>query len=148
MANVYGGGDLNWSRIVPDTARALARGEPPVIASDGTPERDYLYVEDAVDAYLAVAESLADPLLRGRTWNAGSDRPVSVLELVRTMIEVAGKAMEPEVQGRAVARGEIDRQYLDSSPIRAELGWAPSRGLASGLARTFPWYQEVLDGGR
>ena len=145
MANIYGGGDLNWSRIVPDTARALVGGRRPVIRSDGTPERDFLYVEDAVEAYLAVAESLADPLFRGRTWNAGSDRPVSVLELVRTMIEVSGKAIEPEVRGRSVARGEIDRQYLDSTPIRAELGWEPSRSLASGLANSYAWYEATVN---
>ncbi|MDP9135456.1 MAG: SDR family NAD(P)-dependent oxidoreductase, partial [Actinomycetota bacterium] len=96
LANVYGGGDLNWSRIVPDTCRALARGVAPAIRSDGTPERDYLYVEDAVDAYLAVARSLADPAFRGRAWNAGLDRPVSVLDLVRAMIQVSGKEVEPD----------------------------------------------------
>ena len=141
MANIYGGGDLNWSRIVPDTARALARGARPVIASDGTPERDYLYVEDAVEAYLAVAASLADPAFRGRAWNAGSDRPVSVLALVRTMIAASGHEVEPEIQGRPVARGEIDRQYLDSSPIRTELGWTPNWDLEPGLGAAYDWYE-------
>jgi len=78
LANVYGPGDLNWSRLIPDTARALARGESPVIRSDGTSERDYVYVEDAVDAYLAVAASIERPELRGRAWNAGGEAPVSV----------------------------------------------------------------------
>jgi len=146
MANIYGGGDLNWSRIVPGTARALARGERPLIASDGTPERDFLYVEDAIEAYLAVAGSLADPAFRGRGWNAGSDRPTSVLGLVRTMIRVSGREVEPDVQGRAGPSGEIDRQYLDSGPIQAELGWAPRWDLESGLAATYPWYEGVVDG--
>lgn len=144
IANVYGGGDLNWSRIVPDSARALVRGERPVIASDGTPERDYLYVEDAVEAYLAVARSLDDPALRGRAWNAGSDHPVSVLELVRTLIAVSGNEIEPDVQGKPVPRAEIDRQYLDSSSIRDELGWAPRWELDRGLAVTYSWYEANL----
>src|SRR5919109_1688491 len=99
LANVYGPGDLNWSRVVPDTARALARGERPVIRSDGTPERDYLYVEDAVDVYLTVAASLDSPELYGRAWNAGMDAPVSVLELVQRLIAVSGKDVEPEIRG-------------------------------------------------
>jgi len=143
LANVYGAGDLNWSRIVPATARALTRGERPVIASDGTPERDYLYVEDAVDAYLAVAGSLADPARYGRAWNAGSDRPVSVLSLVRALIAVSRSDAEPEVRGTPVP-GRIDRQYLDSSRIRDELGWRPQRELEHGLAATYDWYEEAL----
>lgn len=140
MANVYGPGDLNWSRIVPDTARALARGERPVIRSDGSPERDYLYVEDAVDAYLAIAASLDDPALRGRAWNAGSDRPVSVLELVRALTAASGRDVEPDVHGEGTPHGEIDRQWLDSSAIRAELGWKPLWELDRGLATAWKWY--------
>jgi CDP-glucose 4,6-dehydratase len=143
LANVYGGGDLNWSRIVPDTSRALVHGERPVIASDGTPERDYLYVEDAVDAYLAVADSLADPVNYGRAWNAGSDRPMSVLALVRALGKVAGSELEPEVRGTPVP-GRTDRQYLDSSAIRDELGWRAGRGLEDGLAATYGWYRDAL----
>jgi CDP-glucose 4,6-dehydratase len=141
MANVYGGGDLNWSRIVPDTARALVRGERPMIASDGTPERDYLFVADAVDAYIDVASSLDDPARYGRAWNAGSDRGISVLELVRALIAASGKDVEPDVKGRAVPRGEIDSQYLDSSSIREELGWTPAWDLERGLAATYAWYE-------
>lgn len=140
LANVYGPGDLHWSRIVPDSARALVRGERPVIRSDGTPERDYLFVADAVDAYLAVAESLERPELRGRAWNVGWGRPVAVLELVRTLIGVSGLDLEPEVRGSAVPHGEIDRQYLDSSAIRCELGWKPRVGLEDGLRASWDWY--------
>ena len=143
FANVYGGGDLNWSRIVPDTARALAEGERPVIASDGTPERDYLYVEDAVDAYLAVADSLVDPANYGRAWNAGSDRPVSVLALVQALIAISGSDLAPEVRGTHVP-GRIDRQYLDSSLIRDELGWRVRWELDRGLTATYEWYREAL----
>ncbi len=135
LANVYGPGDLNWSRIVPDTARALARGERPVIRSDGTPERDYLYVEDAVDVYLAVAASLDRPELSGRAWNAGWGRPVSVLDMVQALIAVSGVDVEPDIRGEGTPEGEISRQYLDSTAIREELGWEPRWQLERRSAR-------------
>jgi CDP-glucose 4,6-dehydratase len=144
FANVYGGGDLNWSRIVPDTCRALANGEAPVIRSDGTPERDYLYVEDAVDAYLAVAASLDDERLRGRAWNAGWGSPLAVREIVERLIAAAGSDAVPEVRGEGTPKGEIDRQFLDSSAIHAELGWQPRTGLDDGLRRSYQWYVQRL----
>jgi CDP-glucose 4,6-dehydratase len=144
LANVYGPGDLNWSRIVPDTARALARGEPPVIRSDGTPERDYLYVEDAVDAYLAVAASLDRTELSGRAWNAGCGRPVSVLDVVQALIAVSGVDVEPEIRGEGTPEGEISRQYLDSTAIREELGWEPRWELQDGLRAAWQWYERHL----
>jgi CDP-glucose 4,6-dehydratase len=144
LANVYGGGDFNFSRIVPDTARALIRGKRPVIRSDGTPERDYLYVEDAVDAYLAIADSLENEELHGRAWNAGHGTPVAVKEIVARLIEVAGSSVEPDIQGKGKPAGEIDRQWLDSSAIRAELGWEPKWELERGLAETHRWYVQHL----
>jgi len=144
LANVYGPGDLNWSRIVPDTVRALVRGEPPVIRSDGTPERDYLYVDDAVEAYLAVAASLGRAELHGRAWNAGWGRPVAVIDLVRALIDVSGRELEPDVRGAGRPAGEIDRQYLDSSAIRAELGWEPRVALEEGLRAAYRWYERLL----
>jgi CDP-glucose 4,6-dehydratase len=146
LANIYGPGDVNWSRLVPDTARALAAGERPVIRSDGTPERDYLYVEDAVDAYLAIAASLDRPQFHGRAWNAGWGRPVKVVDLVRTLIEVSGVAVEPDLHGTGTPHGEIGRQYLDSSAIRAELGWEPRWELAEGLRAAWEWYRRHLGG--
>jgi CDP-glucose 4,6-dehydratase len=146
LANVYGPGDLNWSRIVPDTARALARGERPVVRSDGTAERDYIYVEDAVDAYIAVAASLDRPELSGRAWNAGWGRPVSVLDVVRTLISVSGRSVEPDIRGRGTPRGEIDRQYLDPTAIREELGWEPRWDLERGLRASWEWYERHLSG--
>ena len=147
LANVYGPGDVNWARVIPDTARALVRGERPVIRSDGTPERDFLYVEDAADAYLAVADSLSDPANHGRAWNAGSGEPVSVLELVRHLIAISGRDLEPDIQGTGVPHGEIDRQYLDSTALREELGWAPRWNLDSGLRAAWEWYERILRGG-
>ena len=144
MANVFGGGDVNWSRIVPDTARALVRSDRPVIRSDGTPERDYLYVEDAVDAYLAVAASLDDQAMRGRAWNAGWGAPLTVREIVDRLIAASGRDVEPDVRGRGTPAGEIDRQYLDSTAIREELGWAPRVPLDDGLRRTWEWYERHL----
>ena len=144
LANVYGPGDLNWSRVIPDTARALARGERPVIRSDGTPQRDYLFIDDAVEAYLAVARSLEGPEAVGRAWNAGRGEPVAVLDLVRRMIEVAGRAVEPEIRGEGVPFAEIDRQFLDSTAIREELGWTPRIDLDEGLRRTWAWYERRL----
>jgi len=144
LANVYGPGDLNWSRIVPDTARALARGERPVLRSDGTPERDYLYVEDAVDAYMAVLASLDRPELSGRAWNAGWGKPVPVLDVVRTLIEVSGRSVEPDIRGEGTPPGEIERQYLDSTAIREELGWKPRWDLERGLRASWKWYRAYL----
>jgi CDP-glucose 4,6-dehydratase len=144
LANVYGPGDVNWARVVPDTARALVRGERPVIRSDGTAERDYLYVEDAVAAYLAIAASLGDPPNHGRAWNAGSGEPLSVLEIVNRLIEISGRDVEPDIQGTGVPHGEIDRQSLDSTAIREELGWAPQWDLDRGLRAAWEWYERTL----
>ena len=144
LANVYGPGDVNWARVIPDTARALVRGERPVIRSDGTPERDYIFVEDAADAYLAVAESLDEPAHHGRAWNAGSGEPRSVLEVVERLIRISGRDVEPDIQGSGVPHGEIDRQYLDSTAIRTELGWELKWDLDSGLRAAFEWYARTV----
>ena len=144
LANVYGPGDLHGSRIAPHTARALVRGEAPVIRSDGGSERDFLYVQDAIDAYLAVSASLERPELEGRVWNAGWDRPVAVIDVVRALIEVSGRALEPDVRGTGSPHGAIDRQYLDSTAIRSELGWKPRWELKRGLEASWDWYERLL----
>jgi CDP-glucose 4,6-dehydratase len=144
LANAYGPGDVNWARLIPDTARALVRGARPVIRSDGTPERDYIYAEDAADAYLAVAGSLDDPANHGRAWNAGSGQPIPVLEVVRRLIAISGRDVEPDIQGTGVPHGEIDRQYLDATAIREELGWTPKWDLDSGLRAAWEWYERTL----
>ena len=142
LANIYGGGDPNRSRIVPDTMLSLLDGKRPVIRSDGSPERDYLYVEDAVSAYLAIAESLDDPANRGRAWNAGTGEPVSVRDLVTRIVKVSGKDVEPDIQGQGTPHGEIDRQYLASDAIKSELGWQPQWSLDDGLGVTWSWFCE------
>ena len=143
LANVYGPGDVNWARVIPDTARALVRGERPVIRSDGTPERDYIYVEDAADAYLAVIDSLGDAAHHGRVWNAGSGEPRSVLDVVKLLIEISGQDLEPEIQGTGLV-GELDRQFLDPTAIREELGWTPKWDMRRGLRAAWAWYQRTL----
>jgi CDP-glucose 4,6-dehydratase len=144
LANVYGPGDVNWGRLIPDTARALLRGERPVIRSDGSPERDYIYAEDAADAYLAVADSLADPAHHGRAWNAGSGEPRSVMEVVTRLIEISGRDVEPDIRGTGVPHAEIHRQYLDATAIREELGWTPQWDLDRGLRAAWDWYERTL----
>jgi CDP-glucose 4,6-dehydratase len=143
LANVYGGGDFHPSRIVPATIFALLDGRRPVIQSDGSPERDYLYVEDAVAAYLTIAGSLDDREHWGRAWNAGNDEPVAVRDVVARLIAVAGADVEPDVKGEAMPDAQIDRQFLDSSAIRDELGWQPEWDLDRGLAASWRWYSDA-----
>jgi CDP-glucose 4,6-dehydratase len=140
LGNVFGGGDFNFSRLIPGTIRALLSGERPVIRSNGLMERDFLYAEDAVTAYLAVAGSLDRPELHGRAWNASIGRPVSVLEIVGRLVEIAGLDIEPDVQGQGTPHGEIRRQWLDCSAISTELGWAPKWDMQRGLQVTYEWY--------
>jgi CDP-glucose 4,6-dehydratase len=144
FANVFGGGDFNFTRLIPGTVRALLEGERPVIRSDGRMERDFLYAEDAATAYMAVANSLAEPANHGRAWNASIGRPVTVLEIVERLIEIAGADLGADVQGAGTPHGELTRQWLDSSAIRDELGWRPAWDLESGLDATWRWYAEEL----
>lgn len=140
-ANLYGGGDLNWSRIVPGTIRSALCGERPVIRSDGTPVRDYLYVTDAVDGYLKLAWSLGHGRHRGEAFNFGTDEPLAVLDLTRAILAACGRGdLEPDVHG--TASGEIDRQFLDSSFARQDLDWRPQMPLQAGLDRTVAWYRQ------
>lgn len=148
FANIYGGGDMNFSRLVPDTAQALANGHRPVVRSDGNPERDWIYAEDAAEAYLTVAESLDRPELRGRAWNASSGVAIPVLDLVRTLIRVAGSDAEPDVRGSGTPAGEIDRQVLDSTAMREQLDWEPRFDLETGLRQTWRWYETRLAASR
>ena len=144
-ANIYGPGDTNWSRLIPGTVRAALAGEDPVIRSDGTPERDYLYLSDAIEGYLSIAEHL--PELSGEAINLGTARSVSVLELVRLILaEVGDTGLQPRVLGEA--SGEISRQSLAFDKARRILGWEPRVGLREGLSIAVAWYREYLSSGR
>jgi CDP-glucose 4,6-dehydratase len=140
--NIFGGGDLNWSRIVPGTIRSLVRGERPVLRSDGSFVRDYLHVDDVVDAYLTLAEAAADPARSGEAFNFSDERPLTVTEIYDAVCEAFGGPIAPEVLGGAA--GEIHDQYLDSSKARELLGWKPTVGLAEGLDRTVAWYRDFF----
>jgi CDP-glucose 4,6-dehydratase len=145
FANLYGGGDLNLSRLVPEVVLAALAGRPPVIRSDGTLQRDYLYVEDAVAAYLAIWSLLTDGRAAGEAFNAGGDEPHSVLEMVELACRVAGTGVTPDVRGMGIPPGEIPRQWVDSSKLRGLSGWAPRVSLEDGLARTVDWYRRYAD---
>jgi CDP-glucose 4,6-dehydratase len=141
FANIYGGGDLNFSRLIPETAIAVLDGRPPRIRSDGSPERDFLHVDDAVSAYLAIAEVLDGEGARGEAFNAGGERPHSVREVVDLIAEAAGTGIEPEYLGQGTPEGEIDRQYVDSTRLRELTGWRPQIDLGEGLRSTLDWYR-------
>lgn len=139
FANIYGGGDLNASRLIPETVAAALAGRAPVVRSDGSPERDFLYVEDAVAAYLAIADAL--PEAGGQAFNAGGDRPHAVGDVVALVCRVAGNDVAPEIRGSGTLDGEIDRQWVDSTKLRERTGWRPEVELDEGLRRTVAWYR-------
>ncbi|MFO7741961.1 MAG: GDP-mannose 4,6-dehydratase [Anaerolineae bacterium] len=142
-ANLYGGGDLNWSRLIPGTIRSVIRGQRPVIRSDGTLRRDYLYVQDALAAYLKLAETMEAPHVRGEGFNIGVDDPRTVMEVVEAIIDVSDQpTLKPIIL--AEAPNEIQDQYLDSGKARRLLGWAPRYSLKEGLRETMAWYRDFL----
>jgi CDP-glucose 4,6-dehydratase len=141
LANLYGGGDLNLSRLVPEAALAAIDGRPPVIRSDGTLRRDFLYVEDAVAAYLAICALVHDGRGAGEAFNAGGGRPYSVLEVAQLTCQVAGADVTPQVRGDGTPTGEIRCQWVDSAKLRAASGWGPRVSLEEGLTRTVDWYR-------
>lgn len=141
FANIYGGGDLNFSRLIPEAIVAALEGRAPVIRSDGSPERDFLHVDDAVAAYLAIAEALDEGAARGEAFNAGGERPHSVREVVDLIAGLAGGGVEPDYRGEGVPAGEIDRQFVDSAKLREATGWRPRVALEDGLSQTLDWYR-------
>ena len=137
--NLFGPADRNWGRLVPGTIRALLRNERPVIRSDGTMVRDYLYVVDGVRAYLQLTEAMAaNPSVIGEAYNLSSERPLSVLELVALLQDAAGTSLEPDI--RATATHEIDRQFLSAAKARAAFGFEPCFSFEEALAETVAWY--------
>ena len=141
FANLYGGGDVNTSRLIPEAVSAVIDGRSPIIRSDGSPERDFLYVEDAVAAYLAIADALDRGEGGGEAFNAGGGRPYAVREVVELICRVAGSSVEPDMRGTGTPSGEIDRQYVDATRLRELTGWEPRVDLEEGLRRTVEWYR-------
>jgi CDP-glucose 4,6-dehydratase len=141
--NFYGGGDLNWNRVVPGTIRSIIRGERPVVRSDGNFVRDYFYIEDGAAAYMLLAERVASyAALRGQAFNFSNESQVSVLEMVELILRKMKSSLRPEVLNQA--SNEIRHQFLSAERARTALHWRPQFTLDSGLDRTLAWYREFL----
>ena len=142
--NFYGGGDLNWNRIIPGTIRSILRNQRPVIRSDGKYVRDYFYVEDGAAAYMLLAEQLARrPELYGQAFNFSNEIPMTVSEIVHKILELTGTDLEPEIQN--VVTNEIPRQYLSAGKARHDLQWVPLFTLDRGLNKTIEWYKDFFE---
>jgi CDP-glucose 4,6-dehydratase len=142
LANVYGGADVNRSRLIPEAVCAALADRAPVLRSDGSPERDFLYVEDAARAYLAVWEALGRGQGCGEAFNAGGGQPWRVGDVVALVCRLTGSSVAPDVLGHGTPDGEIDRQWLDYTKLRSLTGWEPQVGLEEGLTRTIEWYRQ------
>ena len=141
LANVYGGGDQNRSRLIPEAIGAALNGRSPIIRSDGSPERDFLYVQDAVAAYLAVADALEHGQGAGEAFNAGSGQAHAVRDVIALICRLTGDRVTPEIRGTGVPAAEIDRQCLDSSKLCELTGWRAQTTLEQGLGQTIAWYR-------
>ena len=141
--NFYGGGDINWSRIVPGTMRAIIYNQNPVIRSDGKLLRDYFFIKDVVGAYLLVGEKMDDEKIYGEAFNFGLETPVGVLDLVQKMIDLSGKTyLNPQTMG--INHGEIPAQFLCAEKARTVLGWKSNYTLEQGLILTYEWYKDFF----
>ena len=141
--NFYGGGDLNWNRLIPGTIRSVLRRQRPVIRSDGQHIRDYFYVEDGAAVYMLLAEQLANnPELRGQAFNFSNETQVTVLEIVRKLLAQMNSNLEPDIRNEAA--NEIRHQYLSAGKARHYFNWQPQFSLDEGLAQTIKWYRELL----
>lgn len=141
--NIYGGNDLNFNRIVPGTIKSLLRNHGPIIRSDGTYKRDYIYVKDAVNSYVVIAENLHKKEIKGQGFNFGNDSPLKVLEIVKEIQKLMGKEkLKPRVLD--IAKGEIKDQYLNSKKARKLLKWKPVYTLEQGLKETIEWYRNFF----
>jgi CDP-glucose 4,6-dehydratase len=143
--NFYGGGDLNFNRLVPQTIRSVLRGQRPLIRSDGRPVRDYFYIQDGAEAYLLLAEKMRRLKIAGEAFNFSNQIQVSVLELVRLILRLMGREeLKPRVLNQA--GNEILHQYLSAKKARRVLGWRPRYTLEQGLGETIAWYREYFGG--
>lgn len=142
--NIYGGGDLNWNRIVPGTFRSLLRGEQPVLRSDGTFVRDYLHVDDIVSAYLSLGEQTDNPAFAGQSFNFSDESPLTVMDIYKAICEAAGK---PDTTPKILnaASSEIKDQYLDSTKAHDKLNWRAQVSLVEGLQKSYSWYRDLLE---
>jgi CDP-glucose 4,6-dehydratase len=141
--NLYGGGDLNFNRLIPGSIRDALAGRRPVLRSDGTPLRDYLYAEDAAEAYISLAARAHETGIRGEAWNFSTETPMTAVDVVRRIAAACGRPeLEPEILG--TARHEILAQHLSSEKARRVLGWTPAYGPDRGFARTVAWYARHL----
>lgn len=137
-ANTYGPADLNFSRIIPDVISSIIKNKQPIIRSDGTPERDYMHIKDAVNSYLTLAENLHRKEVIGQAFNFGTETPISVLDLYNKIIKLMGKDIKPRILGEA--KNEIDRQYLSIKKAKEILNWQPKYNIDEGLKETIEWY--------
>jgi CDP-glucose 4,6-dehydratase len=140
--NIYGGGDLNFNRIIPGTIKSLLNNERPIIRSDGTYIRDYIYIKDVIAGYLLLAENLQKSEIKGQSFNFSTNNRVSVLELVKHMTELMNSPLEPEIQNTVHA--EIKAQYLSSEKAAQMLGWKAQYDIRDGLKETIIWYTNFL----
>lgn len=142
--NFFGGGDLNWNRIIPGTIRSILKGQAPIVRSDGTLIRDYIYVEDAVNAYMVLSQALSlTPDLKGEAFNFSNESQRNVRDLTQTILDILESDLKPVVQGNN--HGEIQAQYLDSNKANNLLEWKPRFGLDEGLKKTISWYQQYYE---
>jgi len=141
--NFYGGGDLNWNRIIPGTIRSILRGQNPIIRSDGKYIRDYFYVEDGAAAYMLLAEKLAEhPEIKGEAFNFSNEIQVTVSEIVERILKLMNSNLKPEILNEV--QNEIRHQYLSAEKARRILNWQPLFSLEQGLNKTITWYQDFL----
>jgi CDP-glucose 4,6-dehydratase len=140
--NLYGPGDLNFNRIIPGTIKSVLEGQPPVIRSDGTYVRDYLYVKDAAGAYLALSRNMGRREVAGEAFNFSTANKLPVSEVVSAVLKAMGSDLQPKILNEA--KGEIKNQYLSSEKAKSLLGWEAKYSMDDGLAETIPWYENYI----
>lgn len=141
--NLYGGGDLNFNRIIPQSIQSILNKEAPVIRSDGSFIRDYFYIEDAVDAYINLAEKVVDLKLGGQAFNFSNEIQLTVLELVNKILKIMGSDLKPIILNQG--SNEITHQYLSAKKARILLGWSPKYTIDEGLSKTIEWYKDFFE---